>query len=975
MHKYLLALYIQIIHEFTSSVYLENRVLSTGFETRHIANNLVKNPGEYVDYHNLYVCYCKYKMWDKAIKTAKEWHRKYDNPQVIISIAEAYYYKKNYEKALKYYNQFEAACALDDDSKRKKLFCLSHQSDFEEALALIQEIGLDREDEALFLQKATFEHMKGENLQAISTLAAFLELNPKNIKARSFLVRLLEAEKKGEAFQQIKTLYELHPDNVRIGMEAIRIGYNTGHDDVARLWMLDIMSKDSEQKYIKRFGIEDLRAPEQRGDSKDEEFYQMLLDGKTSIHSYFGMARGVNISKMYYGNLIEKDNGFFPISFGLRPDFAPEKTPDYKVIAIDYTAILIIYALDLFPKLRTCFENIIVSPALFPFIAQETADLNSYQESRVQKDQQLLRFIEANNIGVITTPSIPDNHSAVEGSDLVKYNSAIENGCILVVDSFFAEMFNEPLPAELNEIRVFGSDIWEFLCLRGETDRRNFERTAIPENRGKIDKNTKLLISKTILEDFQQHLDLKTLLKYFNIYVMDHDIKIIQESVERYEKQKRCLEWIRKLTVELRSLYKANFISFCPIDADKHVNDAGPWSMLAELLSYATTNNMPVWIDDRYLNSYPSSLILGVFDMLWYLLNKGAITQIEYYAKISELYSANISFHIPNYKYIAYCLFLAESDEEGTLIETEDLINLKRSFSRALISSSSIGQIPLDHIPVAEYWGYMINLTDVFRYTLVWVWSTEQIDVYLKIAMSNWLLINMFEYTCDVSFTSKKELVEAISRKHWYLIANVLLIESKDREDSELLRLLYCIWAFQYLDVYWEINPDDKFFVAHELAKFCASSENSSEELESLQKCLPTTFFNLVCMDKLLNGNWEHLYREEKPEAQIKKHEEIIDEVSDDEMQKLFLSLNHTNPVAGFLAQPEQWKLYFALVQTVEYGKPSLGSIIDFANKVLDQSKGKDIFPAKCKDFIAMQVWRSVPEERVAIQELRRRIQ
>ena len=73
-----------------------------------------------------------------------------------------------------------------------------------------------------------------------------------------------------------------------------------------------------------------------------------------------------------------------------------------------------------------------------------------------------------------------------------------------------------------------------------------------------------------------------------------------------------------------------------------------------------------------------------------------------------------------------------------------------------------------------------------------------------------------------------------------------------------------------------------------------------------------------------------------------------------------------------FIAEPESWQECLTAIVQIELEKSPAMAIVDFMNSVLQKSQRKINIPYKCRDAIAMLVWHSIPEERFAIQELRR---
>ena len=245
---------------------------------------------------------------------------------------------------------------------------MDHLSQFDDALALIRDIGLRSQDEKLFMAKAGIEHRSGQNLQAISTLISFLESNPENIEAARFLIEILRAENPSEAFRHAKALHEQFSERADICVFTMQMAFLTDHYEYGHKLMTSLAQKDPEHNYLRPISNEELLAffNESEGNNAANEVEGKWLKGQALFHLMLDVKKRNRLGFDFYCNMAEHMDYFLPICYGARAEAAiPFDSINEEGIALDYSAVCVAYALDLFPDLQKSFKKNIYPRSCF----------------------------------------------------------------------------------------------------------------------------------------------------------------------------------------------------------------------------------------------------------------------------------------------------------------------------------------------------------------------------------------------------------------------------------------------------------------------------------------------------------------------------------------------------------------------------------------------------------------------------------
>ena len=153
--------------------------------------------------------YYQEKNLDSAIIYYEHAVRKYpEKENLIITLGNLYSENRNYDKAGEIFKRLDEKYGINETSTLANIRNLMKASEFEEALALVQELLKDYPDEILYNGLlAELYREKGENTKAMEVYNRLMERNPDNPETQLSLCDFLINEKKyDELLQLINTI-------------------------------------------------------------------------------------------------------------------------------------------------------------------------------------------------------------------------------------------------------------------------------------------------------------------------------------------------------------------------------------------------------------------------------------------------------------------------------------------------------------------------------------------------------------------------------------------------------------------------------------------------------------------------------------------------------------------------------------------------------------------------------------------------
>ena len=973
-------------------VIVVNNKSSRKNQIEKLGKELITKYGAEVDYYNLIRFYHSHEKWSGLAHITEKWYEKYGNVLALRYRAIALYNKGKRDEAAAVLQDIEKVAVLTPALHDLKINILVANSQFDHAIAIINETSFRTDDERVIRQISSLYANKGDFESAAAVLKEFISRHPDSIQATEYLIQHLERIDINEAYSYAKHLASHYPNNPKILLNWMNIGFKTSNDNevASVLPRISALQKNKKVKnktncWFKVHDIQSLLKFLKEQEDLAKKIYDTYYYCQAPIHVVLDQ-NNRKLGEFIYSNWKSETGTILFWHYGGKPDTLFIKNIQYKRIIMDYTACLTAYCLSLFPALEKYFEIIYIEPFLLQVINSEIISIkNSVQPSREEKDRSLLDFIDTHKdkITIINQPDIEDIENAgkasgVELSDANKYLSAKSVNAVIITDSFSTELVKRQPPQEYEDIRERTQVLFDILIendvLQGEI--------ITNENDRKIKSGDSILVDNVVLDELADKGLLSDFIKLFKVHIMQIIYRNLQDAKHGRENRQTLLSWLTDFESVVKGYIESGKIKYLKQYPNSSVKTPELQILTQSLYRCALaftankTEDSPtaLWSDDRYLNK--CNWTVNVFDILRVLKHDAAISDEDYNRHISELIKRGVKYYVPDTDYIFACLLKAQTQtDDCSIAETPRLEAIRKSVNESLSEQSKIGKevrkVGEKFFDPPEYGEYIIRLRESFQKVIARIWEEKSRDNVWKAVVSTWCLTNLSDFVCDVTFANKNEAENTLSFKHFSLIHWTLLISESFRRD-------YADWIFAFLGYRWRLFPEEYSAVVNQTADFINGLQDENTEktkflqeylLQKYYDYLPAPFVYSLFVSPVFNGKWEsrnpyEITHDEEPVAD--------DSLNQEQERKPFKPIEAVNHFDYLKSNPDKWLEMFRTIAASNKEKPH-NAIIEFIMEYINKH-GTGELPRECLVAIASFSWQCPPEYIAAASEIRRKL-
>jgi tetratricopeptide (TPR) repeat protein len=791
-------------------------------ELRILINNLFKRTNSRIDLWNLILFYRQEQEWLDVITYSEIMINKYNDLHFIEILAEA---------QLKINKPNDCIITLSNsnlsvNAKTIKLNAYISVGKLDEALSIANELWDIVPNENLLLQIARLYFFIGDKSSSISVLRNGIINGYTSSGILLMLADLIKNSNPNEAFDFAKKAVDGMNDNPQVLLAAINIGYHTGYDYEASQLLAKFQMQYPNSELLKAIPTTEMIPMIQKWSEASNQNTEYFMEGLIPLHILLD-SENSSMGLDFYWRWNHNKNVDFPFKIPFPLSFGGHSLLDLnliepKVVFMDYSACLVAHALNLFEFLKRGFSQIVVSPYLFGLIGMEIDKISEAQISRVQIRKKLLSSISNLKINYVSVQNIPNiNEFDIEDSDYREYITAKENEALIVGDSFSTEILKgRTIPNEIASLQVYTAEILKALVDMGEISVNTIERFIHGrEVRNEVVEkilstpNCKILVDVVFMETIQELECLDIICERFSLIMFDNAFDYIKHEQNAYEKREEASSWLSRLLDILNNLKMEQKLSFGSISSEN--DDFKISGIIFDMLNYGQENEVAIWCDDRNISSYTScgkSVIIGVFDIIEWLLENGLMSDDIYRAKINTLFLAGVQFHVPSVKHLTMCLALTDVNRNNEqLIENNRLKIIRQYISAALASNTIIGTKKLGHVNLPESGGYLWNLHKLLDESLIYVWTIPNKEEIWRRAASTWLILFCSDFIGDITHLTNNnaQIDEFTSIKQSFFLSLGFRISMTMFNDTEIPKG-YFNWLYSWLNKHWEYNPDTK---------------------------------------------------------------------------------------------------------------------------------------------------------------------
>ncbi|MBK9941548.1 MAG: hypothetical protein IPP13_08010 [Kouleothrix sp.] len=238
----------------------------------------------------------------------------------------------------------------------------------------------------------------------------------------------------------------------------------------------------------------------------------------------------------------------------------------------------------------------------------------------------------------------------------------------------------------------------------------------------------------------------------FRVFIERDEQERANEALFFENYQQETLAWLDRLISHVRTgLDNGTYQRLPETTAEREDEREAFFSRcLTALFAFPVQEGDVIWVDDRFVNAYlhrDTAPIVGISDVLQAAFETGSLRVSRYYDILSRLRAADVRFLPVRSDEIVYALTQASVDERGGVIETEQLVQLRRYVARCLLqpdvlqwdSSPERMMAPLVREGEASF---IVGLHQAIDEALRMVWQAET-PVHECRARATWIVDNL----------------------------------------------------------------------------------------------------------------------------------------------------------------------------------------------------------------------------------------
>ena len=421
------------------------------------------------------------------------------------------------------------------------------------------------------------------------------------------------------------------------------------------------------------------------------------------------------------------------------------------------------------------------------------------------------------------------NCAPYKSSDYIIWQCALENHAYIIDESPFGELTKTAVPDGWYAAQVIPNDFYAVLD-RLRLPHPDYDNTSVNEEvYKKIIPHCSLVLSTQVLAELIRAGAAEDVFSNFHICLPDEIIQNIHNQAQSHHNREAIVNWLETAYSTVANAYRERRITLKPFPHKPNtLSDTMPYTQSLEHgLHIASEEPVLFAIDDRCFTSYHhirmksgASTITATYDILTALHKNQSLGDTDYFHAIDELLAMGYSYFLPNAEYLISRLILAKIDDNGILVETEKLQNIRRLFSFALGSDFSLYPQPLHSSVRSEIAGYLQEWSQEFIECLRMIWKSHQKTTWC-IAASNWLITHLGDFLCDTNKINFQDSEDVLALHHVSLLTVSIALPDKEKNKS------YLHWITPRLLTSWRLHQGLLEKTAKHIVRLLGNSESN----------------------------------------------------------------------------------------------------------------------------------------------------
>ncbi len=814
-----------------------------------LAEGLVYDPGDRLDYINLVHLHRQARMWLELIFSAECFLRQDQHApgDIAGALAMAWMEFGKPETALSVLQRYRDRLE-QDDYLRSCLAAHTKMGQYPEAWEAVQGLWGREPNEQLLIQRSQLQILMGEIPAAMEILKQGLNQGFESPRVLLTIAHHSLTYDREEAFHWATQAVERYPNDARVRVNAMHIAFDTGHSDWASMQMGHLRNDYPDSELLQEVTFPQMLEWTRKHKVQSNTNWRRFLDAEIPIHLWVdshNASLGAEIFWRWHHNRARSihEHVPLPLAYGGRPTQPTIQNWEGRSLSMDYSALIMAHLLKLFSALEVAFNEIHVPPCMFGIIQHEIQRLVQVQIDHIETSEQLLAHLDTSTIILLQEPALDSgDFGGLQPMDRIQWRLAKENDLWIVEDQFATETFQSGLiPVELEAHRIRTADVLAALKALGELTVDEGElilhlhRTNSPNHVTKIKQGCGLLVDRPFLELLIKLDALKATAHNFRLYCVESIHEQLHADVESYRYRQKIKTWLEKLLAELKRLrFKGKLKTLTLRQSPSNGDNKQPLTHeLVELFIGVEGTSRPVWIDDRFITSYPLAAerapIIGVHEVLAVLHARRAIAISKFHECLRVLGDAGADCCLPSTSYLVHELKRARvASDMGNLIENQPLTKLRAEVASKLDSGSILGTKPIRSGMLSEGTQYRLELHKLAISAMVAVWTDRDIEPRRRHAMADWLYYRFPPQQARVVGQAhfKDDAIQGLALEHsihmslpWRFIG------------QSQATFGYYQWLFPHLELAWRYNHKLRDIALSRLAELIL------DQFEGLSTC------------------------------------------------------------------------------------------------------------------------------------------
>lgn len=261
-----------------------------------------------------------------------------------------------------------------------------------------------------------------------------------------------------------------------------------------------------------------------------------------------------------------------------------------------------------------------------------------------------------------------------------------------------------------------------------------------------------VLLTDTILLRQFEELGLLTALSHrFRLQVPAGDWERDTREEEEQRQYLQLADWTVALIARVSTGLEDKRYRLLPAHGSEPDGTIPRHNGLDDVLSYPGEPGDRLWVDDRFINGFPSTgrtLIIGVVEVLDLLRKQGAIDRAERFDLLHRLRASNYRFIPLETDEILHWLRQSHS-ESGRLVVPEKLAVLARYWAACLYQGDALQWTGNDRHGQGEL-PFFVSSQSAVSKVLCRIWSDDRLNLTRRQQRADWVLGNLYVGVGDI---------------------------------------------------------------------------------------------------------------------------------------------------------------------------------------------------------------------------------